>query len=571
MKRIGRFAILMILCLSMVRSVLPTVTFALTSGDFEYEKLKDGTVEITGYTGSARVRLLEIPDTLDGKTVTTIADRAFSCCHTIEDVVIPESVTTIGAEAFSSCSALESVSVPESVKEIGTGAFSGCVQLTTISVADKNPSYRIIDASLYTKDGETLMQFIPKEGETEVILPDSVTSIEAYAFSDCASLRRIVLPSALRKIETRTFQGCTALESIEIPYTVTDIESYAFYHCDSLKTIEIHEGVRQIGEGVFAECTSLERATIPDTQEVLDGTFSGCTALQSITIPDSVRLISDFTFHGCSSLQTVTIPNGVEEIRMQAFSDCTALESITIPDSVVSIEESALIGCPKLTDITVGENNATYTVYQGHLFTKDKTALLRYVPKENEKDAVIPEGTARIGNYAFHGCDTLQSVTFPSSLKEIGSAAFEHCTSLKEVALPEGLTNIASETFYGCTALERVTIPKSVTAIERGAFNYCDRLTEVQYDGTDAEWASIRIEDGNDALKDDDNAVGWIVAGAVMAVLLTILAVAVAKSKLKKATSDKETLACVCPQCGWESDQFVEFCGQCGTRIDGSR
>lgn len=45
--------------------------------------------------------------------------------------------------------------------------------------------------------------------------------------------------------------------------------------------------------------------------------------------------------------------------------------------------------------------------------------------------AIIPEGTTRIGAYAFAGCSLLESVTIPESVTKIDSLAFLGCSSLK--------------------------------------------------------------------------------------------------------------------------------------------
>ena len=69
--------------------------------------INNGTVTITGYTGSATE--LEIPSVIGGRSVTTIADRAFAGCTTLEEVMIPESVTSMGTHVFELCYNLREV------------------------------------------------------------------------------------------------------------------------------------------------------------------------------------------------------------------------------------------------------------------------------------------------------------------------------------------------------------------------------------------------------------------------------------------------------------------------------
>lgn len=81
------------------------------------------------YTGS---RELTIPETVDGQTVTAIADNAFSGCDGISTVILPETVTAIGDYAFSSCHDLRGIYIPGSVQAIGVYAFADCDSLEAI-------------------------------------------------------------------------------------------------------------------------------------------------------------------------------------------------------------------------------------------------------------------------------------------------------------------------------------------------------------------------------------------------------------------------------------------------------
>ena len=92
-----------------------------TSGDWNYSKLDDGTVEINEYTGSDTE--VTIPSTIDGKKVTRIGNSAFSECTSLASVTIPDSVTSIGYCAFFGCTSLKSVTIPNSVTSIGNYAF----------------------------------------------------------------------------------------------------------------------------------------------------------------------------------------------------------------------------------------------------------------------------------------------------------------------------------------------------------------------------------------------------------------------------------------------------------------
>ena len=89
---------------------------------------------------------------------------------------------------------------------------------------EENVSFRLIDGSLYTADGKTLLAFFPadpyaEEPQTECTVPDGVETIAAYAFAE-SSLTTVILPSSLKKIDAYAFAD-TNVENMTIPEGVT--------------------------------------------------------------------------------------------------------------------------------------------------------------------------------------------------------------------------------------------------------------------------------------------------------------------------------------------------------------
>jgi hypothetical protein len=68
---------------------------------------------------------------------------------------------------------------------------------------------------------------------------------------------------------------------------------------------------------------------------------------------------------------------------------------------------------------------------------------------------------ASIGNYAFRGCGSLESITLPGTVGTIGTNAFQNCISLGSIVLPSSLGVINADTFNGCTSLRWVKWPVS--------------------------------------------------------------------------------------------------------------
>ena len=421
---LAAFAAMVVLCV--------VCAGAETYGDLEYSVLDDGTVEITDYNGSAKT--VDIPEKINGKSVTSIGDCAFRYCTSLKSITIPNSVMEIGSSAFSGCSSLKSITIPNSVTEIGVYAFKGCTSLTSITI------------------------------------PNSVTNIGDSTFWGCSSLTAIYVT-----VDNKNY---TSVNGVLFNKDKTALICYPAGKTD--KSYKITNSVTSIGNYAFNGCSSLTSVTIPNSVTEIGGSaFVGCASLKSITMPNSVTSIGDMAFYKCSSLTSITIPDNVTSIGSSAFSDCSKLRSITIPNSVTSIGAWAFNGCTGLTAINVAMENQNYVSPDGVLYNKDKTTIICYPAGKKGNNYKIPDGVTEIGSIAFSRCSSLTSVTIPNSVTSIGSGAFNGCTSLTRVTIPNSVTKIGWNAFSGCTSLTSITIPNSVISIDWYAFRGCTSLKSI--------------------------------------------------------------------------------------------
>ena len=72
---------------------------------------------------------------------------------------------------------------------------------------------------------------------TDLIIPDSVTSIGDYVFYNCNSLTSVTIGDNVTSIGNYAFAYCESLTSVTIGDSVTSIGDYAFYYCTSLKSV----------------------------------------------------------------------------------------------------------------------------------------------------------------------------------------------------------------------------------------------------------------------------------------------------------------------------------------------
>ncbi len=235
-------------------------------------------------------------------------------------------------------------------------------------------------------------------------------------------------------------------------------------------------------------------------KEIGEEAFKG-GEITSVTVCDIVEDIKTGAFSGCASLTEVCLSDSVKRIEQDAFENCTSLTEIEIPKNVYE-GGNWFGGCVNLTNIAVAEGNKDFKSIDGNLYyydsrpyNKDKNfELLQYALGKKESAFAVVDGVEALGWNVFKGCQSLRSVTLPTSLERIGSGAFSGCTGLETIVIPDGVKVIQSGAFRGCTGLTSVEIPASVTEIQWKIFPACTNLKEIKVAEENPAYTSI---DGN--------------------------------------------------------------------------
>lgn len=238
-----------------------------------------------------------------------------------------------------------------------------------------------------------------------------------------------------------------------------------------------------------------------------------------VILPDEVKEIGDRAFCD-ASMTSVILPKGLVSIGVNAFYRCESLKRISFPDSLKTIKRGAFASCGKLEEIVIPnleswlgisfENEWSNPLFSGPFSSGKNRRLI--VEGEPINELSIPMSATRINEWAFAGCNSIQSLVIPGGVSEIGQGAFRNCdnlifvsipksiakietevfahSGLKEIDLPEGLEEIEREAFASCDSLERIRIPTTIKRIGWNAFSGCFKLKEVHIQSLSA-WTSI--------------------------------------------------------------------------------
>ena len=432
----------LILAIVLVCGGMISVSQANEQGWYEYILKKDGTIEISQVREDCTDQV--IPSELDGKTVTSIGNGAFYGCQKLKTVVIPEGVTSIGKDAFNYCYNLTSITLPGSVESIGEGLLAGSYRFKEIHFPKEHPTFAFSNSALIRKSDMTVIRVAETKAQEyelpwgvkkiacsafegnkvkSVIIPDSVTTIDASAFADCSNLTYVYIPGSVTKIGVQAFRGCTKLKSVRIPNSVTQISDGAFDWCHSLETIEVDPDhpVYAFGNGALI---------VKETREMV---YCAGATKGTYEIPGGIERIGQMAFHGNKNLREVIVPDSVTTIGPYAFCDCKNLTKARLPEGLK----------------VIGSNMFSYS---------DKL-----------KEVYIPSTVTDIESYAFERCKSLKKIVLPEGVKNIGRYAFAECTGLTSIEIPSTVNIIESTSFDGCKNL--------ACTVKEGSYakEYCEK------------------------------------------------------------------------------------------------
>ena len=508
-------------------------------------------------------------------SVKKIGNQAFYNCNSIKDIIIPDSLTSIGNQAFYHCIGLNSINLPKSLLDMGYAAFEGCVNLEEIvynaaachhlsntynghdmweqcGVKTITIGNEVEELDSYILSGLNNVETVFFNAEdcifnsrtydglfgtnvSNIIFGQDVKSIPSCICRNCQKITSLVLPKGLSSIGTSAFYGCTGLTELKLPTELKTIDEIAFLGCDGIESLYFNIEDCHISKNSLP--TSITRLTIGENvtnlKENLMEAFSNLSSLESIDYraikgdnsESNTKAISNFAFP--ASVKYLNIGDKVSMLPSELFFGMKGLENISFEarDFSLNIGKNVFSNCPNISEVNLPKMEDWLRLnFEAISSNPISNGAKLVINGENTRRVIIPEGTTRLGSYAFYGLEEALTVTLPTSLKEAGIGVFSDCSNLQqiifpdfktylemsydksdvnltyennaelyigsenlsaytdktEIILPDDLTRIAPYAFYKNSYMESIDIPQTVISIGDYAFGSCHKLKSIE-------------------------------------------------------------------------------------------
>lgn len=325
-------------------------------------------------TGSMNIT---IPATIDGVTVTGLADGAFGSrpanqklktvtfasgvsmtsipmetfrdCNYLTSVTnIPEGVTMVGTEAFYFSRALTSITLPASLITVQASAFRGTNALRSVTFLGDQVTF--IHSGAFSNTGTVLTDiYLTEMDQGSVAGAPWSAGYATVHWKDADVPPEIVTDdTGLWRFNTVTHAISAYLGSTGTNVNLVVPATLAYRGTDyAITTVGVN------GQGVISQSPkTLKSLTISDGITVIEASSFLGVSIGTLDLGNTVQRISINAFQSCG-LKTLTLPDSLLILRGEAFRSNNLSGEITIPGNVTSIEQAAFSDNPNIKRFTI--------------------------------------------------------------------------------------------------------------------------------------------------------------------------------------------------------------------------
>lgn len=480
----------------------------------------------------------QIPASEEDSELTYIDEFAFMGCRSLEEIAIPENVTSISRGIFWDCRSLRRITIPKSVTHI-ENAFRECSSMKDILFTE-NDRFSVEDGCLYENLADGEKTFICCFGTTtgEKVLPDSIVSLQAYAFSfsyystvtipgtvsvipqNCfygyynsevynpGLLEEVILQPGVTTIEEKAFHD-EAIKRVVIPRSVTTIASNAFYYNKNIILCCYPQSIAHL----YAQQKGIAFELLEDDTEAVEISFDA----NGGTVSTASKTVYPLAKYG---ELPVPVKNGYQFAGWYT-QDGEMITSGMILRSEATVTLYAHWSSGSVYRGSIGSNGFEYAMDTetgtlticglGELHpTGSFPDLVKLLDAESWKDQVshlvISEGVTSFANAngatqinfrsfpivsaklpdslksmqdVFAYCSHLEEINIPAGVRSLSTGALRECTSLKRIEIPGTIRFIMNLAFEGCTSLEEIVFEDGIQEFMGGVFTNCPSLKEI--------------------------------------------------------------------------------------------
>lgn len=403
--------------------------------------------------------------TVSKEPVVGLGDGVFKDSQTIEyfSVAHNDEFTTIGAESFMN-SSLREVDLFDSVTTIGARAFANCAQLETLTLPDS-----------LTTIGEGALDGLT--GLKKLVIKCDPALIPAGAFADMPNLSEVTIESGA--IPAHMFEG-SGVTALTLGAGVTEIGEKAFADT-ALNAAEL-TNVTVIGAGAF-EGSALERVRLSASASVGERAFAN-TKLKQLVIP-TVGSFPLSAVEGTSA--ELRLPTDATDDQLAAWN-----ETLKRPWYDPMLREGETSKFVKMPFAPTPAENFEFNPETGLISAYIGTDVDVVVPREI--DVVTVVGFA---NYnAFDSCQDytdssvetnrtewvhLRTLVLPETIKELPGMMLAYCQQLETFVCYAPLESTGGNQFMLCRSLNNVIFVNGVREIGNYAFDSAGPLGNLYF------------------------------------------------------------------------------------------